>query len=180
MGIPGVGKTTVLKSGAEKANVKIVNFGNVMFDEAKKQGIVDDRDKMRKLPTDVQRKLQKNAAEAIKMQARDEGNLIVDTHASIKTPKGYLPGLPEDVVRALEPDCLVLVECDEQAIYERRNKDATRVRDDDSLEAITEHQMINRCFAAAYAEMANGMVLIVQNETGKAEEAGDKIAALFS
>jgi len=178
MGIPGVGKTTVLNAAADKADVEIVNFGTVMFEEARKKDIVQDRDQMRKLPGEVQRELQKNAAAAIRLRAR-EGNLIVDTHASIKTPKGYLPGMPEAVVRALDPDSFVLVEVDEQEIYDRRNKDASRVRDDDTLEAIAEHQMINRCFVSTYAELANAMVLIVKNEAGKAEEAGAKVAALF-
>ena len=57
-----------------------------------------NRDEMRLLAKDDQRSLQRKAAAAI---AKTDGNVIVDTHASVKTPKGYLPGLPEWVLEAL-------------------------------------------------------------------------------
>ena len=42
---------------------------------------------LRKLPVDVQKRLQKQAGEKIGQM----DNVIVDTHASILTPSGYLP-----------------------------------------------------------------------------------------
>lgn len=178
LGIPGVGKTTVLNAAAEKTEMKRLNFGNYMFDVASAKGLVEDRDDMRKLPREDQIMLQEAAAEKINADSRD-GMCILDTHASIKTPKGYMPGLPEHVLRKLGPDAFVLVECDAQDIYNRRNRDASRVRDDDTMEAIEEHQMINRCFAATYAELTNSTLLIVKNEEGKVEASGEKIAKVF-
>jgi adenylate kinase len=179
LGIPGVGKTTVLNAAADNVELTRVNFGDVMFAEAEAKGLVDDRDKMRKLPREAQIKLQQSAAATIHEKSRD-GNVIVDTHASIKTPAGYMPGLPEAVVRALDPDALVLVECAPKDIYNRRNRDESRQRDPDSVEDIAEHQMMNRCFAATYAELTNATVLIVKNEEGKVDEAGKRIAAIFT
>lgn len=178
LGIPGVGKTTVLNAAAENVELKRLNFGNYMFAEAQKMSLVKDRDDMRKLPREQQADLQQKAAEQIYKDSRD-GNAIVDTHGSIKTPQGYMPGLPENVLRALNPDAIVLVECDPRDICARRNRDVSRNRDPDTVEQVDEHQMMNRCFAAVYADLTNSTVLIVKNEEGKVDEAGKKIAKVF-
>ncbi len=179
LGIPGVGKTTVLDAAAKHVELKKLNFGDYMFAEASKEGLVKDRDEMRKLPRHTQITLQQKAAERIFKNSR-EGNCIVDTHASIKTPRGYMPGLPESVLRALSPDSIVIVESNPKDIYARRNKDATRARDPDTIEDIEQHQMMNRAFAAVYADLTNSTVLIVTNEEGRVEEAGKKISHIFS
>ena len=103
-GVPGVGKSTVMNA-AQEYGYKIVNFGSTMFEEAQKEG-VNDRDDMRKLPIEKQQTLQKQAGERIAQM----GNVVVDTHASILTPSGYMPGLPEWTIRALNPNIIVLVE----------------------------------------------------------------------
>ena len=53
VGVPGVGKTTVITKAAELLNqsgskTQVMVFGSLMLDEAKKMGI-KDRDEMRKL-----------------------------------------------------------------------------------------------------------------------------------
>jgi adenylate kinase len=179
LGIPGVGKTTVLEAAAKHVELRRLNFGDHMFAEATKEGLVKDRDEMRKLPRHTQVTLQQRAAETLFKKSR-EGNCIVDTHASIKTPRGYMPGLPEPVLRALSPDAIVIVESNPKDIYGRRNKDSTRARDADTVEDIEQHQMLNRAFAAVYADLTNSTVLIVKNEEGRVEDAGKRIAHVFS
>ncbi|MCG7854715.1 MAG: AAA family ATPase, partial [Methanoregulaceae archaeon] len=66
-GVPGVGKTTVVTGAlkgleSEGVSYRILNFGTYMFDVAQKEGIVRDRDEMRKLDKDIQKRLQKLAA----------------------------------------------------------------------------------------------------------------------
>ena len=158
-GIPGVGKTTVMKKAAEGINIEFVTFGTVMIDIAKEMGLVKDRDEMRKLSLDQQKKLQIKTAEKIAGMK----NVIVDTHCTIKTPKGYLPGLPEWVVKNLNPTAIVVVEANPEEIYNRRAKDDTRNRDSDSKEKIDEHQQINRAAAMAYAVLTGATVKIVFN-----------------
>jgi len=158
-GIPGVGKTTVMQKAAEGIDIQFVTFGTVMIDIAKELGLVKDRDEMRKLTLDQQKQLQIKTAEKIgKMK-----NVIVDTHCTVKTPKGYMPGLPEWVLRKLNPTAIVIVEADPQEIFNRRAKDTTRNRDPDSVEKIAEHQMINRAAAMAYATLTGATVKIVSN-----------------
>jgi adenylate kinase len=81
----------------------------------------------------------------------------------VKTPKGYMPGLPEWVLRKLNPTAIIIVEADPQEIYDRRAKDTTRNRDPDSVEKIAEHQMMNRAAAMAYATLTGATVKIVFN-----------------
>ncbi|MEM0467053.1 MAG: adenylate kinase [Candidatus Thermoplasmatota archaeon] len=158
-GIPGVGKTTVMKYAAEGLNIEFVTFGTVMADIALEKKLVKDRDEMRKLSLEQQKKLQILTAEKVgKMK-----NVIVDTHCTIKTPKGYMPGLPEWVLKKLKPTSIVIVEADPQEIFNRRAKDTTRNRDPDSVEKIAEHQMMNRAAAMAYAALTGATVKIVFN-----------------
>jgi len=166
-GIPGVGKTTVMQKAAEGMDIQFVTFGTIMIDIATDLGLVKDRDEMRKLTLDQQKQLQIKTAEKIgKMK-----NVILDTHCTIQTPKGYMPGLPEWVLRKLNPTAIIIVEADPQEIFNRRAKDATRNRDPDSIEKIAEHQMMNRAAAMAYATLTGATVKIVFNHDNALEAA---------
>jgi len=166
-GIPGVGKTTVMQKAAEGMDIQFVTFGTIMIDIATDLGLVKDRDEMRKLTLDQQKKLQIKTAEKIgKMK-----NVILDTHCTVKTPKGYMPGLPEWVLRKLNPTAIIIVEADPQEIFNRRAKDTTRNRDPDSVEKIAEHQMMNRAAAMAYATLTGATVKIVLNHDNALEAA---------
>ena len=166
-GIPGVGKTTVMKKAAEGMDIEFVTMGTVMFEIASQEGLVKDRDDMRKLTLSQQKDLQIKAAEKVGSM----GSVILDTHCSIKTPKGYMPGLPEWIVKKVNPTAIVLVEADAKEIYNRRASDTTRNRDPDTEEEIAEHQMMNRAAAMAYAALTGSTVKIVFNHDNKIEDA---------
>jgi len=122
---------------------------------------------MRKLTLEQQRELQiKTAQKVSKMK-----NVIVDTHCTIKTTKGYMPGLPEWVIKKLKPDSIILVEADPKEIYNRRISDETRNRDPDSIEKIEEHQHMNRAIAMAYSSHTGATVKIIYNHDNKIIEA---------
>jgi len=174
-GIPGVGKTTVMKKAAEGMDIEFITFGTIMIDIAKEIGLVKDRDEIRKLTLDQQRELQIRAAE----KAGSMKNIIVDTHCTIKTPKGYMPGLPEMVIKKLKPDSIVLVEADPLEIYNRRLKDKTRNRDPDSKEKIAEHQQMNRAVAMAYAAITGATVKIVFNHDNAIDAAVKEAAPVL-
>jgi len=162
-GVPGVGKTTVVNEALKKikeegVEYKSINFGTFMFEVAKNDNIVQDRDQMRTLDRGVQKRLQQRAAQAI---SKIPGNVLIDTHATVKTPKGYLAGLPEWVLREIMPDCIVLVETDDDQILMRRMTDETRSRDKEGSRSIAEHQQFNRSIAAAYAMLTGCTVKIV-------------------
>jgi adenylate kinase len=174
-GIPGVGKTTVMKKASEGMDIEFVTFGTVMIDIAKETGFVKNRDEMRKLTLDQQRDLQIQTAEKIS----NKDNVIVDTHCTIKTPKGYMPGLPEWVIKKLKPTSIVLVEAYPEEIYNRRRKDKTRNRDSDSKEKIAEHQQMNRAAAMAYAAITGATVKIVFNHDNAIDSAVKEAAPVL-
>jgi len=164
-GVPGVGKTTVINEALQKlksegVDYQPINFGTFMFEVAKNEGLVADRDQMRTLDRADQKRLQQRAAQAI---AKIPGNVMIDTHASVKTPKGYLAGLPEWVLREIMPDIVVLVETDDDQILMRRLSDDTRNRDREGARSIAEHQAFNRSIAAAYAMMTGCTIKIITN-----------------
>jgi adenylate kinase len=131
---------------------------------------------MRTLNRTVQKRLQQRAAQAI---AQITGNVLIDTHASVKTPKGYLAGLPEWVLREIMPDTIVLVETDDDQILMRRLTDETRSRDKEGSRSIVEHQQFNRSIAASYAMLSGCTVKIVINADFLLERAADDMAAVL-
>lgn len=131
VGVPGVGKSTIISSATQAlknngTTVRTVVFGSVMFEKAKKLGI-NDRDQLRKLSIYAQQKLQSMTANYI--SNLKESMVIVDTHLFIRTASGYYPGLPMNLILKLNPDVLILVTANSEEILKRRKSDNTRARD---------------------------------------------------
>lgn len=183
-GVPGVGKTTVLTAAmaacSERgASVQHVNYGDIMFQEAKAKGLVKERDSMRRLSVKQQVSLQLMAAKKIFAKA-SKSNVILDTHMFIRTPDGYMPGIPSWVGELLQPDAIVLLEADPEEISRRRTKDAAiRTREADSAAKVQEHQLLGRAGAAALSVQTGCTVAIAQNREGAHLEAAKVIADLF-
>jgi adenylate kinase len=178
-GVPGVGKTTVITGAMERLagegiTYEAVNFGTFMFEVAQKENLVANRDEMRKLGKDAQKSLQKVAASGIAALSGN-ANVIIDTHSSVKTPTGFLAGLPEWVLRELMPDVVVLVETDPDQILMRRLGDESRVRDMEGARAIADHQEFNRAIAAAYAMYTGCTVKMVKNDNFLLEQAVEEM-----
>lgn len=180
-GIPGTGKTTVcnlVEEFAKKAGVEVncINYGTVMMGILQKHGQSMARDAMRKDSVDSQRRLQREVAEAVSERTKQlNGLTIIDTHMSIKTPAGYLPGLPHHVLQLLKPEMLVLVEALPNEIVSRRMKDASRKRDEPIEEAVKEELLFSRLMAGACAVLISVPVKIVVNAEKKQEEAAREI-----
>lgn len=179
-GIPGVGKTTVLEELKKiKPHLVVKKFGTIEFEIAQKKGLVNDRDELRKLDIEIQKSLQFEALDEINRLHDEFSDLVIDTHAAVKTKAGYWPGFSESLLKKIFPDIYVLVECAHETILRHRLADVTRTRDDESLADIEQHQMIDRAFAATYATMTNGMILIVDNKEGEPQFAAQKIAKVL-
>lgn len=181
-GVPGVGKTTVTEKALEKIdkNYEVVNYGDKMLEVAKENELVENRDQMRKLDPETQREIQAQAGEEISEMA-EEKPIIVDTHSTIKTPNGYLPGMPEWVLRPLEPELIVCVEADPEEIVERRKKDSDiREREIESSTELEEHQSMNKSAAAAYSMITGATVKIIKNHDNSLESASDELSEALS
>ena len=161
-GIPGSGSTTVLNKALEEVDYLHLNYGDIMTEIAIEKGLVENRDELRKLPAETQKEIQKDAGIRIKEKSETE-NVIVDTHCTISTPSGFLPGLPKWVLEGLNPDSFILIEAYPEEIAFRRSNDETRQRDAESAEEIQLHQEMNRAASMAYATLTGATVKIVYN-----------------
>ncbi|MBQ6813676.1 MAG: adenylate kinase [Methanobrevibacter sp.] len=161
-GIPGSGSTTVLNKTLEEVDYLHLNYGDIMTEIAVEKGLVENRDELRKLPADTQKEIQKAAGIRIKEKS-ESANVIVDTHCTISTPSGFLPGLPKWVLEGLNPDSFVLVEATPDEIRVRRSNDDTRQRDDEKADEIQLHQEMNRAASMAYATLTGATVKIIYN-----------------
>lgn len=172
-GIPGTGKTTVcneLLKLAEKTGrkVAVINYGTVMVELSQKRGESLHRDELRKSNLSFQRDLQVEAAKLISQRAVNvEGDVVVDTHMSIKTEGGYWAGLPFPVLQLLSPEAFVLVEAEPHEVLSRRFKDTTRRRDQVLESEIAEELLFSRLMAATCSVLTGASVEIVKNPNGK-------------
>jgi len=177
VGIPGVGKTTLLTKMVDilkdhHKNVIVINYGSLMFDIVKENGL-KDRDLLRKLSVTEQQRLQKLAAETI--ATHEEEVVIIDTHAFINSPEGYYPGLPEHVLKIIRPSNFVSVAAKPEEIYNRRMKDDSRNRDKITIDNIKKELDYQSGMISACAVITGSPVRHVLNGEGKVEEAADKI-----
>ena len=173
VGIPGVGKTTVVSRVVEllkEKNVKVSVsiFGTVMFDEAKKKG-VKNRDDIRKLSVKEQKELQSMAARTIASITDDV--VIVDTHAFISTQEGFYPGLPHNVLEILNPNSFIMISARPEEIYNRRMTDTSRTRDIVSIDIIKKELDVTSAMLSTCSILCGSPIKMVLNTEGKVDEA---------
>ncbi|MGB8159369.1 MAG: adenylate kinase [Nitrososphaeraceae archaeon] len=182
VGIPGVGKTTVitktrdilLQSGY---NTAVVVFGSVMLSEAKKMGI-GDRDQIRKLSLSGQQNLQNLAADYICSVKEDL--VIVDTHLFIRTSSGFFPGIPQNVIQKLKPRNLILITATPEEILARRAKDESRNRDMVSIEEIKKELGLAISMISTISILSGSAFEIVDNHQGSSEDTASFIARILT
>jgi adenylate kinase len=182
VGVPGVGKTTVITQAADQLNqlgskTRVVVFGSIMLEEAKKMGI-NNRDEMRKLSITTQRRLQEMAARSISTIQRS--NLVIDTHLFIKTNEGRYPGIPRSLLDILSPSHLVMISADPEEIFERRMQDDTRKRDLISIDDIKNDLDVATIMIAASSVLTGAPFKIIFNHKDGLRDATSEMVGLMS
>ena len=182
VGIPGVGKTTVISRTAEILNQRgiqtaVVVFGTMMFEEAGKLGI-NNRDEMRRQSIEVQRHMQNLAARRI--TDLKDNIVIVDTHLFINTNEGYYPGLPLHLLEVIKPTNIVMVAADPEEIVNRRRIDETRDRDIESVENIQYQLDLSKVMVATCSVLTGCPFIIIMNSNNKIDETASNIVKALS
>jgi adenylate kinase len=181
VGIPGVGKTTVISEveailGGKGLKAETVVFGSLMFEEAKRKG-VKNRDEMRNLSIEEQRNLQKGAAKRIARMK--ERIVIIDTHLFIRTSEWYYPGVPMSVTQIVRPTHLLLIIAEAGEILMRRQADMTRNRDLPSEEEIQREIDISRIMIVSLANLTGSPFTIIKNDNNQANKAAQDIVSIL-
>jgi adenylate kinase len=181
VGVPGVGKSTIVTNATETlrnkgTSVKTVVFGSIMFEEAKKLGI-NDRDELRKLKIDVQEKLQNRAAEHI--SSLKDSIVFVDTHLFIKTQSGYYPGLPMNLILKMNPQKLILITANPDEILNRRKKDTTRTRDLISDDEINRDIQVSLSMISSLSILTGAPFEMIYNHDGMIDSATSQLVELL-
>ena len=177
VGIPGVGKTSLVTKIAElikqkNKTVSVHSYGTVMFEEAKKIGI-KNRDELRMLPIQKQKEFQKMAAEMISNLSDDV--IFIDTHAFISTKAGFYPGLPNYVIEIIQPTNFIAITASPDEIHDRRIKDETRDRDPISIEDIKKELAVQDAMLSSCSVFSGSPMKVIFNHEGKIEEAADNV-----
>ncbi len=181
VGIPGVGKTTVITRASEMLNrsgvsTKVVVFGTLMFEEAAKMG-VKNRDELRKMPVEEQRRLQDMTAQ--KIADMTDRVIMVDTHLFISTNEGYYPGLPIHLLNIMKPTNFIMVAANPKEILNRRMGDKTRERDIVNEDDIEHELEIAQVMVASCSILTGAPFTIVTNNDGRLDEAAGQIASVL-
>jgi adenylate kinase len=173
VGIPGVGKSSVISLAIEQLKQKgkkatIAVFGTVMLEEAHKMG-VKNRDELRKMSLGKQRDLQEKAAKRI--SEIDDSIVIIDTHLFIKTIEGYYPGLPMHLLDIIKPTHFVMILAEAGEIVNRRNSDKSRDRDIVAVEDIQDELDILRVMIASSSILTGSPFIAIVNNNNEIEQA---------
>ena len=145
-----------------------------MLEIAKEEDLVESRDELKSMDPETNKRVQKEAAESI-LEDSEEEDVIVETHAAIQTPYGYIPGLPEWSVKAMEPEKIIILDASAEAIYERTREDDSRNREHDKVEKIDEYRQVAREMASAGSVMTGAYLTVIENPDGQAHKAAQEL-----
>jgi len=181
VGIPGVGKSTVITKVFEilrqqGIDTRIAEFGKIMFEQAK-QLEINNRDQLRKLSIEQQRTLQELTAKFINSLGNDI--VIIDTHLLISTESGFYPGMPMKLLNILNPTHLILVTASSEEIFNRRAGDSTRQRDLVSIEQIKSDLRMSESMISTSSIITGSPFYLIDNNTDQIEAASNSIVKVI-
>jgi adenylate kinase len=182
VGIPGVGKTTVISRAAEFLRQKghdtnVVVFGSLMFEESKEMKLMN-RDEMRKLSVEEQHRLQDKVASRI---AAIKGDfVIIDTHVLINTDEGFYPGIPMHVLETIKPTNMIMIAANPRDVMNRRKQDESRQRDIRAEIDIQNELDTSRVMIACCSVVSGSPFLTIMNNNNESDKAALTIANVLS
>jgi len=174
-GVNGVGLSSVcqaVRRGLGDGH-KLINFGDVMLEQAAAMGITTERAELAALSQTQTRRLQRRAGEFVADEAAN-ADVLLSTHLAVETRAGYVQGLPAEVLHDVSPSAFILVEASPETILDRR-QESDREVPEATERKISFEQDLNRSAALQYARGQDAPVRFVENE-GSIEEAAERIA----
>ena len=165
-GVKGAGKSTTIKFVLEKKpDIKVITVGDYFEKTFKKLGLKrDEGDKA--ITKKIHEKIQKETFDMIAKEIKKHNNVIIDTNLFFTKSEGIFPGLPENVLKKIELDAIILMEYKPEFILSRREKDIKAIGRERSasltLEGIELEQEIQRNYALVCSELTGCTVMILR------------------
>lgn len=178
-GVKASGKTTVVQLVKKLLpEVKVLVVGDY-FQRAFKQ-VYGERAK-REMTEEISREeiieLQRRVGEQLVKDSKDAKVVLIDTNLLFIKSTGFFPGLPEEFLRILNPDIIVVMEVHPESILARRLKDEVRIGEEvteigtkatsrirhagKTVDEIEMEQTIQRIFAVNCASLIGCCVKII-------------------
>jgi len=176
-GVPGVGASRVCEGARRNLGegVALVNFGDLMLEEALEHGLADSREGLSGVPTHDRRMLQRRAGEYVARRAPEE-SLLVNTHLVVRTADGFVPGLPPGVLSDVSPSALVVVDASPETILRRRGT-SERTFPDEARPTVAFHRQLQNAAALSCAGATDAPIRHLPNE-GEIDEAAERLASI--
>jgi adenylate kinase len=176
-GVPGVGASRVCEAARRRLGDEytLVNFGDVMLEEALEHGLAEGRETLTELPIRDQRLLQRRAAELIARKPV-EGALLVNTHLVVHTTHGFIPGLPDGVRSEVDPSTIAVVDASPETIR-RRRETSERTYPGEAGTTLAFHRQLQNAAALHHAAAADAPVEHVPNDDDL-EAAAERLATV--
>ncbi len=172
-GSPGAGKSSVVGGISSNGNYKIVNVGNLMEVMARTKGYAKDRDEIRFLSKERYDELQ---IAAFKMISEMEGNIVLDTHATVEQNGRYMPGITFGKAAHLKGlAAFMYIDALTQDIESRRKDDRTRRRENERPELVDVQREINMSILSACSTYLDLPFYVIFNERGKLESSVNEL-----
>ncbi len=168
LGTPGAGKTAILR-GVKEA--ELFSVGTEMLGEYSKEFGVKDRDQMRRMMIPRPEDAERIRHAVLKRAVEKTGTIAIDTHASIKSENGYIPGFSHEDLKLLNGQikAIIYIDADTKDLMERREKDKTRIREHDTEDALMQHREINVALTSTYSLYLGVPLYVIKNGSDLAE-----------
>jgi len=178
-GVKASGKTTTAELVKKlMPDIKIIIVGDYFADAFRHlYGEKAKRELTEEISRKIIIKLQKKIGNQIVGDTKGSKHVLIDTNLFLIKSTGFFPGLPEEFLKILNPDVIVMLEVNPESILERRLKDEKRKSDEitetgthakhrirhagKTIDEIEIEQEMQRIFALIYASLIGCSVKII-------------------
>jgi len=172
VGMSASGKNAVVSRAMSKLDgFTHIVYGDYVVKYAKKLGLPEDRDELRRV-ADLKtfKKIQQRAARAIRLHSFGK-NVILNTHAVVYKDGNILPGIPYQTLKILKPELIIVIDANERDIMLRRKRDRTRRRDKGDMATLSMMREATICTARTMSLLSGAPLRIIKNREGQIDAA---------
>ncbi len=171
-GVPGVGKTSVIRKAIASMNVHYINYGDLFEHEARRLLNINNRDDLRfHIPYTMYRLVDRAVLRKLEKVNRPT---ILDTHLIIATKYTFMPGFDMNKLNTLPVSLVVVITAPEDEIKRRRVNDK-RVRGIGIEKHINLHQHLTIDIAAQLSALKGIPFTLIENRDGRINEAAERL-----